>query len=293
MDSVNADYKDSIKEINSFNKLTIYPSNPFKLDIHFDLVNSDNIIASQPYYLNQELDYKKDKKTYPNLDIKPFLLKDSFLRMPNANILEIKKRLDVLEIEESNQEQSSTASNDDKLHVSIDDLYEIKNDIISRLSPEDQNKIEAQFNESNYFINHIVKPKQKAIKDLLLSLPVYGTEERRQMMEAKTPQEKAQYIKDLIEEFTGATGSKTYFMKERKKIIELLRNSLVSNLSAPNIQANSFSPEQNQRLEEFKTTNPTYLNLKQQEKNILDDFEKKLQEFENTLNNITLSEPNK
>ncbi|WP_156956335.1 hypothetical protein [Chrysanthemum yellows phytoplasma] len=100
--------------------------------------------------------------------------------------------------------------------MSIDDLYEIKNDIISRLSPEDQNKIEAQFNESNYFINNIFKPKQKAIKDLLLSLPVYDTEERRQMMEAKTPQEKAQYIKDLIEEFTGATGSKTYFMKERK-----------------------------------------------------------------------------
>ncbi|QBF24046.1 hypothetical protein ['Catharanthus roseus' aster yellows phytoplasma] len=100
--------------------------------------------------------------------------------------------------------------------MSIDDLYEIKNDIISCLSPEDQNKIEAQFNESNYFINNIVKPKQKAIKDLLLSLPVYDTEKRRQMMEAKTPQEKAQYIKDLIEEFTGAKGSKTYFMKERK-----------------------------------------------------------------------------
>ncbi|WP_339332398.1 hypothetical protein [Paulownia witches'-broom phytoplasma] len=113
------------------------------------------------------------------------------------------------------------------------------------------------------------------------------------MMEAKTPQEKAQYIKDLIEEFTGATGSKTYFMKERKKIIELLRNSLVSNLSAPNIKANFFSPEQNQRLEEFKTTNPTYLHLTQQEKNILYDLEKKLQEFENALNNITLSEPNK
>ncbi|MFT2804731.1 hypothetical protein [Candidatus Phytoplasma asteris] len=143
-------------------------------------------------------------------------MKDSFLRMLNANILEIKKRLDALEIEESNQQQSSTASNDDKLNVSIDDLYEIKNDIISRLSPEDQNKIEAQFNESNYFINNIFKPKQKAIKDLLLSLPVYDTEERRQMMEAKTPQEKAQYIKDLIEEFTVATGSKTYFMKERK-----------------------------------------------------------------------------
>ncbi|GLH60592.1 hypothetical protein HGD80_04085 [Paulownia witches'-broom phytoplasma] len=47
--------------------------------------------------------------------------------MLNANILEIKKRLDALEIEESNQEQYSTASNDDKLHVSIDDLYEIKN----------------------------------------------------------------------------------------------------------------------------------------------------------------------